>query len=182
MMGPLAILEHEHKVISLVLKGIEKGAGTLAATLQADPQWLETIVDFVRNFTDRCHHSKEENHLFIRLEERGIPNEGGPIGVMLREHQQGREYIGAVAAVMSEAQAGEAQALQTAAQNLMHYVELLTAHIQKENQILFPLAATVLTEADLEELTEAFDRIEAEEMGEGTHERYHELAHQLGGH
>jgi len=30
-------------------------------------------------------------------------------------------------------------------------------------------------------LEAAFERVEAEEMGEGTHERYHELAHRLAG-
>ncbi|MDW8069772.1 MAG: hypothetical protein RML46_12800 [Anaerolineae bacterium] len=33
---------------------------------------------------------------------------------------------------------------------------------------------------DQQALEEGFEQVEREEMGEGVHERYHELAHQLG--
>jgi hypothetical protein len=36
-----------------------------------------------------------------------------------------------------------------------------------------------LLSGDQAELVTALDRVEAEEMGEGTHERCHELAHKL---
>lgn len=178
-MRPTAILRHEHDIILLVLNGIERGAGSLQTTLADEPEWLDTIVDFVRNFADRCHHGKEEKHLFVRLEARGIPRTGGPIGVMLQEHEQGRAFIRATADATPAAKAGEAPALEAAQANLLGYVELLRAHIAKENDILFPMADQVLTEQDQQELEDAFERVEAEEMGEGVHERYHELAHRL---
>lgn len=37
----------------------------------------------------------------------------------------------------------------------------------------------VFTLEDQQALAEAFDRVEAEEMGAGVHERYHQLAHDL---
>jgi hemerythrin-like domain-containing protein len=178
---PAAEAPHEHDIILLVLKGAERGAGSLAATLDADPDWLDTIVDFVRNFADRCHQSKEERHLFPRLQERGIPAEGGPIGVMLYEHEQGRAFIRAVAAAAEGARDRDTAALETAAQNLLGYVELLRSHIAKENGVLFPMADQALSDDDQRELAEAFERVEAEEMGEGVHERYHQLAHRLAG-
>jgi len=181
-MGPIATLRHEHDIILLVLRGVERGAGSLAATLDADPDWLDTIVDLVRNFADRCHHGKEERHLFPRLEQRGVPKEGGPIGVMLREHERGRAFIRAVADAAAGARARETEAFAAASENLLGYVELLRSHIAKENDVLFPMADRVLTEADQRELAEAFERVEAEEMGEGVHERYHELAHRLAEH
>jgi hemerythrin-like domain-containing protein len=58
---------------------------------------------------------------------------------------------------------------------------MLRAHIDKENSILYPIADRVFTAEDQQELMEAFDRVEAEEMGEGTHERYHQLAHEWAG-
>ncbi|HCA47068.1 MAG TPA: hemerythrin [Armatimonadetes bacterium] len=181
-MGPTSTLRHEHEIILLVLNGIERGAGSLRATLLDDPDWLDTIVDFVRNFADRCHHGKEERHLFPRLEERGIPGAGGPIGVMLQEHEQGRAFIRSVAGAAPEARAGDTEAMDIASEALLAYVSLLRSHIAKENDVLFMMAERVLTPEDQTELGAAFDRVEADEMGEGTHERYHELAHQLGEH
>jgi hemerythrin-like domain-containing protein len=55
------------------------------------------------------------------------------------------------------------------------YRAILSGHIAKENGALFPLADRVLPPAEQGRLTAAFDRIEAEEMGEGTHERYHAM-------
>jgi hemerythrin-like domain-containing protein len=55
----------------------------------------------------------------------------------------------------------------------------LRAHIDKENNILFPMADQLFTPKDQEELIEAFEKVEAEEMGEGVHEKYHQLAHDL---
>jgi len=179
-MTPTETLRHEHEIIRLVLNGVHRGASSLAATLQGDPQWLDTIVDFVRTFADRCHHAKEEKHLFPRLRERGVPGEGGPIGAMLAEHEQGRAFIRRVAEAAAAARGGDQPALEAASRNLLGYVELLRGHIAKENDILFPLADRVLTEEDQRELAEAFDRVEAEELGEGVHERYHQLAHELG--
>ena len=41
------------------------------------------------------------------------------------------------------------------------------------------MADRMLTVEDQQELSEAFARVEAVETGEGLHERYHKLAHEL---
>ncbi len=180
-MSATAILKHEHEIILLVLKGVERGAESLDETLAGEPDWLDTLVDFFRTFVDRCHHTKEEKHLFPLMEARGVPKESGPIGVMLAEHEQGRARVRAVADAATAAQAGDVAARRTARDNLLGYVELLRSHIAKENTALFPMADRVLSADDQAGLEAAFERVEAEEMGEGTHERYHELAHRLAG-
>ena len=52
----------------------------------------------------------------------------------------------------------------------------------KENNILFAIADRVLTPEDQDELSAAFEAIEAEEIGEGVHEQYHQFAHELMNH
>jgi hemerythrin-like domain-containing protein len=52
-------------------------------------------------------------------------------------------------------------------------------HIDKENKVLFPLADRLFTPADQQALLQDFDKHEAEEIGAGVHERYHQLAHEL---
>ena len=84
-MTPTEELKHEHEVILLVLQGAERQAA-LRAPKQGN---LNELLDFFANFIDRCHHAKEERYLFPKMEERGVPNQGGPIGVMLSEHEVG---------------------------------------------------------------------------------------------
>ena len=47
---------------------------------------LNQILTFFKVFIDKCHHGKEEIFFFPAFEAAGIPNEGGPIGVMIEEH------------------------------------------------------------------------------------------------
>lgn len=178
-MNPSETLKHEHKIVLLVLKGAELISQTINEGGEADIDTVKRMVDFFREFTDRCHHSKEEKHLFPRLEERGVQNQGGPIGTMLHEHELGRARVRAIADAADKTAAGDASAPVTLAENLSAYVELLRAHIDKEDNVLFPMGDRVLTEDDKRELADAFEKIEAEEMGEGTHEQYHEFAHEF---
>jgi len=178
-MNPTETLKHEHKIVLLVLKGAERIALTINEGGKADIGTVNRMVEFFREFTDRCHHSKEEKHLFPRLEERGVANQGGPIGAMLHEHELGRERVRAIADAAEKESAGDTSAPAVLAENLTAYVELLRAHINKEDNVLFAMGDRVLTEDDKRKLSEAFEKIEAEEMGEGTHEQYHEFAHEF---
>jgi hemerythrin-like domain-containing protein len=133
----------------------------------------------LRNFADRCHHGKEEAHLFPLLEARGVARDGGPIGRMLAEHDGGREHLGALTALLDEAAAGNPDARQEFANRAWAYVQGLREHIYKEDNFLFPLADRLLTDAEREGLSRSFARVESHEMGAGTHERYLALANVL---
>jgi hemerythrin-like domain-containing protein len=172
-------LRHEHQVVLLVLKGIAREAGAIAESGRFDAAVVEEVLDFSRNFVDRCHHAKEERYLFPRLTERGLPAEGGPIAVMLAEHEEGRGLVRQATELLPKAKNGDAVAALGRA--LSDYVALLRAHIDKEEGVLFAAADRLLSDEDQRELASAFERIESEELGAGTHERYHALAHRLAG-
>ena len=95
--------------------------------------------------------------MFPRLAERGIPVEGGPIGVMLYEHEEGRRYIRGLAEGMAAFDRDPDEAKQLISENGRHYAELLRAHIQKEDQVLFSLADVSLTPEDERELIQKFE-------------------------
>lgn len=175
-MTPTEELRHEHDVILLVLQGAEKQVDL--GTLKQDN--LNEMLDFFVNFVDSCHHAKEEKHLFPKLEERGISGQGGPVEVMLGEHSRGRALV----ASMKERAAGwqmDKQATSDLGKDLFDYVALMRQHIDKENNVLFPMADKGLTPEEQESLSNEFAAVESEEMGEGVHERYHEMAHRLAG-
>jgi hemerythrin-like domain-containing protein len=178
-MRPTELLKHEHQVILMVLEAAEREAQRIqnTGTVRADD--VEHMVDFFRNFADRCHHAKEEDLLFAKMEERGVPVQGGPIAVMLHEHDQGRRHVTAVADALSQAREGDPAALGAVQANLLAFVHLLRAHISKEDNVLYPMADQRFTATDQRALAEAFDRVEAEEIGAGVHERYHQMAHDL---
>lgn len=175
------VLKHEHQIILMVLDAAHQEAQKLKQSKLVDEKTIQAYLDFFRNFADRCHHSKEEDLLFVKMEQRGVPSQGGPVGVMLAEHDQGRKHLKAVAEALPEANAGNTQAVESISSNLLGYVDLLRAHIYKEDHILYPMADRLFNAQDQAQLIKDFDRVEAEEMGSGVHEKYHQLAHDLAG-
>jgi hemerythrin-like domain-containing protein len=176
---PTELLKHEHQIILMVLEAAEREAQRIQDTGAVRADDVEHMVDFFRNFADRCHHAKEEDLLFAKMEERGVPMQGGPIGVMLHEHDEGRRHVTGVADALPQARGGDPAALGTVRANLLAFVHLLRAHIRKEDNVLYPMADQLFTVTDQQALAEGFDRVEAEEIGAGVHERYHQMAHDL---
>jgi hemerythrin-like domain-containing protein len=172
-------LKHEHKIILVIMEAADREARSIHATGKVNAATLGKIVDFCRVFIDRCHHGKEEEYLFPKIEEKGVAREQGPIGVMLQEHEAGRQRVKAIAASLPPAGAGDPQAVAALAANLEAYGTLLRAHIDKENNVLFPMADRLLSPEDQQALLQAFAKHEAEEIGPGVHEKYHHLAHEL---
>ena len=180
-MKPTEILTSEHRVIEQVLNCLEAIAQKAGSAGRLDRQSAEDAVAFFRNFADRCHHGKEETHLFPALEAKGFPREGGPTGVMLHEHEQGRAHVRGMNENLVAAAAGDPAALQQFIADAEGYVTLLREHIYKEDHILFQLADRTFTPEDQQRLLDAFQKVEAEEMGIGTHEKYLKIAHDLAG-
>jgi hemerythrin-like domain-containing protein len=172
-------LRTEHRAIERMLAILEAAAQRLEQGQRVRPEVFRQAVDFVRNFADRCHHTKEEENLFPRLEARGVPRQGGPIGVMLFEHDEGRAFAGAIAGAIDAYESNGLSAAGVIAENARGYVDLLRGHIAKEDNVLFPMADRVLTPTDQAELEQRFEQIETERMGPGVHERYHRLLDEL---
>ncbi len=168
-------LKTEHRAIQRMLAVLDTAAARLEKGKPVRPGLFREATDFVRNFADQCHHGKEEDNLFPRLQERGLPRDGGPIGVMLFEHDEGRAYVRGIVAAIDGYESGDEQAARSIAKNARAYAELLRGHIWKEENVLFPMADNVLSAEDQHEMEKQFQQIETEVMGPGVHERYHAL-------
>ena len=82
-------LRDEHVRILEVVGVLDRLVDPAASTL--DLRAIEGCIEFFRLFTDACHHGKEEDVLFPELAARGMPEDQGPIAVMLYEHEVGRD-------------------------------------------------------------------------------------------
>lgn len=186
-MTPTEELKKEHEAIRTMLGILERVCTKLESGAQAnlhevvDPVHLEQIVEFIRVFADKCHHGKEEDLLFPAMEAAGFPRHGGPTGVMLKEHDEGRGYVRALSEAVSQFKAGDLAASVRIIQSARNYIALLDQHIEKENNVLFPMADMHLSEEKQRELSAGFERIETERVGAVKHEEFHQLLHNLKG-
>jgi hemerythrin-like domain-containing protein len=171
------ILYEEHRIIMKVLQCLQKIVGEAEESGRLNADSANIAVDFFRNFADGCHHAKEEDRLFVIMQERGIPKEGGPIGVMLMEHDHGRRYVRGMSQAVTAASQGNRQALERFAENARDLMALLQGHIDKEDQVLFPMAEQVLDESAAEALLTDFRKIES--AAGNRHHHFIKIAKQL---
>jgi hemerythrin-like domain-containing protein len=161
-------LKSEHDLIERGLTLLEKAVARLEAGQplpEGFPQWAPR---FFRQFADQCHHAKEEDVFFPVLKQRGIPEQGGPIGVMLHEHVLGRDCVGR----MREASQAQPFDARTFAEAARQYIPLLRQHIFKENNVLFRMAEQVMSEADDADVTGRFSQVEQERGLNRLHESF----------
>lgn len=178
-MKPTDILSNEHRVIEQVLDCLVKIASRAIEDRKLEKEPAQMAIDFFRNFADRCHHGKEEAHLFPAMEAKGLPREGGPTGVMLVEHDQGRQYVGAMDAAIEAASTGDPNAIKEFAENAQHFGQLLRAHIEKEDHCLFSMANQAFSDQEQCDLLMVFDQVDSEEIGRDTHAKYLKIADDL---
>lgn len=174
-------LKEEHRAIEVMLNILEEVSRKLEAGENVAPEHLDRILEFIRVFADGCHHGKEEDVLFPAMEEMGVPRNSGPIGVMLTEHVLGRSYIAGMSAAIGGYKEGRRDASSRIVENARNYATLLPQHIFKEENILYQIADSLLSEERQEELLEEFEKIEQDRIGAGKHEEFHKLLHDLSG-
>jgi len=173
------ILMSEHRVIERVLAVLSIAADRLEQGQPVRPGFFIDASDFIKGFADGCHHRKEEGVLFEAMVANGMSRLGGPIAVMLADHEQGRSFTRGMRSAAQKLEAGDDSAREAVISNARGYVALLQQHIMKEDNILFPMAERVIPPDDRARVTEDFEHVEHEETGEGVHEKYLGLAASL---
>jgi hemerythrin-like domain-containing protein len=170
------MLSDEHRVIERVLAVVEKLTQTPVES--AIENWKKAL-DFFRCFADQCHHFKEEQVLFPAMEEHGIPRDGGPIGTMLVEHEEGRGHVRSMLAALVLVETKNEAAKEALLNSARSYIRLLREHIEKEDEVLFRIADDVISPDEQKQLLRSFEEHEAKEIGEGVHEKYLKMVEEL---
>lgn len=175
-MEPIDLLRHEHRVIDKVLAATDAAIVRMGVGGDVSPRFFRDVVEFAREFADGCHHAKEEQVLFKRLGERGLSQE---VASLSEEHAEIRHLTRRLGEAVARWEAGDPEAPERARRAARHYVDLLREHIREEDQIVFPTVERTFSEAEREEIAQAFEALEAAHGGQEVHARYAWLAESL---
>ncbi len=176
---PTAVLKSEHQTILRVIGVLDR---LLARSERGDGfehSAMRRCVEFFRLFADACHHAKEEDLLFPVLETRGISRDGGPIGVMLHEHSLARQHTKEMADALDALGDGEENAESRFHTAAYEYIELLTNHIHKEDNVLFNMGDRVMSADDQTTLCNRFCEVGCRAFGGKTREELVQIADEL---
>ncbi|MCC7105979.1 MAG: hemerythrin domain-containing protein [Chloroflexi bacterium] len=161
-------LRDEHNGVIAVLDQLERAVSAAEEGAPVPADVFADIQEFFAVFVDQCHHGKEEAELFPRL------NSASGVALVLRleaEHATGHQLAGAYAEAAEAYTPGNGPSGARLATAARAYAAFLRRHIDLETAELFPATAR-LADQD-QDLVEAFERIEEEQIGPGTHERLH---------
>lgn len=174
-MIPEVQLREEHEGITSMLKILERVCAKMEAKEKMDQVHLEKILEFFKTFADEYHHGKEEGLLFPAL----FPLELRLISVLLGEHSQGRSHVRAMGQGLTwRKKFGDRTGADYAA-HAKKYIGLMTQHIRKENDVLFPMLDRLLGKKVQRELAAGFAELERRKISEGIHEQSHQLLLEL---
>lgn len=146
---PIARMVEEHTRIKRVIACLP----SLGARLETDETaWTlaSRVLDFIRNYADRYHHAKEEDILFGFFDENS-----DVLGVMFQDHRDGWAHVAAAQAAIDSK---NVESFRSAAEA---YGKLLSGHIQREDEILYPWMDRTLTTRQVGEMFSRCMTVEA---------------------
>jgi regulator of cell morphogenesis and NO signaling len=149
---PTEELRQEHQAVLKLLNSLN---GVIAsAEFSRAESWkgpLEEALTFFK--TDvAIHFKKEEDALFPAME-KYLGREGGPIAVMLNEHEQHNTLLKEIDRATA---ANDLAALRS---TWVSFHALLTMHITKEDSVLFPIAERLLAEEEWLEVAQKMEKL-----------------------
>lgn len=166
---PIKKLVDEHVLIKRFIALIDPLCEFISASPEVDSKLVLDCVDFIRGYADKYHHMKEEDVLFKKTGE-GLDI----IKVMLEDHTAGRNHVGQV---VEGAQKKDKDRI---IEHLKAYKELLTQHIKKEDEILYPWIDRGLSTADVGTLYSEFNEKDAS-LPDGFEKRYEDFVRKVEG-
>ncbi len=173
------ILEREHRLLYEVLDAAEKECEHIDGTGCCHVDLVGDIIEFFRFFGDGLHDPKEEGLLYARCHKRGMTSEDEPLEQMLGEHEWCRGQLDLMQSTLDAVKAGQTARVPDLGVQLREYVEVNRCHMEVEETTFFDLASHYLTRKDLDELTCEFEAVHFDEVEEGVHAFYEQLAHRV---
>lgn len=168
----------EHELIERSMAVLKTSLENLDQSI-AEPLRMQRAIDFLLEFGDKVHNRKEEDFLFPLMKERGIPTEGGPIGVMLMEHEAERKLLQEMSAGLAGLGQASDDEKETFKANGLDYLTIRAEHIWKENDILYPMARQVLTDEDTAGLLASFQKLNNETYGAAAISHYQQMVEEV---
>ncbi|OGX32178.1 MAG: hypothetical protein A3G37_01250 [Omnitrophica WOR_2 bacterium RIFCSPLOWO2_12_FULL_46_30] len=164
---PIKKLVDEHVLIKRFIALIEPLCALVDSSKEPDFGLILDCVDFIRNYADKYHHLKEEDVLFKRIGE-----DLDIIKVMLEDHTTGRNHVKQII------EGARAKDKAWVIEHLKGYKELLTQHIKKEDEILYPWIDRGLSTSDVGKLYVEFSEKDAS-LPDDFQKRYQDFVKQV---
>jgi len=135
---PIGPLMMEHRLIERMIGVIEKELNRLENEELLVPTLIDTFIDFIRTYADRCHHGKEEDIFFRELKQKSLSSEHEKILYeLIEEHTFGRKLTKQMAYANMNYVKGDGKSFETIVGCMKTLVDFYPQHIEKEDKHFF---------------------------------------------
>ena len=154
----------EHEMIERGMAVLQNNLEKIETAVKA-PLQMQRAIDFLLEFGDKMHNSKEEKFLFPLMGRKGLPVEGGPIGVMLMEHDAERKLLRKMMSALPNLAEATKSGLQKFAAEGFEYLKIRAEHIWKENDVLYAMGRKVISDEENTTLLHEFKNLDQQAYG-----------------
>ena len=173
------LLVAEHEMIERAMDVFKRELKLVTKDKQ-DEFSLKRAIDFLMEFGDKVHNTKEETFLFPLMIERGIPKDG-PIRVMLMEHESERDLLQQMLNDVTALKDSSPEEKNQFKNQGLEYLKIRAEHIWKENDVLYNMGRQRLSDEDNNNLVAEFNRINKELYGEDAQQKFLRMLEEVEG-
>jgi nucleotide-binding universal stress UspA family protein/hemerythrin-like domain-containing protein len=156
----IGIIRDEHRSLAAVMHAWLHALATARDEgTTIDPALMPAIVRYLKQFPDKLHHPKENQHLFRRLRERTVSC-NDELDELERQHELDHQMVARlerqVEALPMVRAEGRQRAIRELEDAVAHYAAFLWRHLELEESVILPAAERYLLPEDWRAIDEAF--------------------------
>ena len=156
--SPTEDLMREHGVLRRILLVYGEVIRRVESGNPVDAEPIAKAATIVRAFIEDYHEKDEEEFVFPRFRKAGKLT--GLVDVLLQQHQVGRTLTAQVQRLATPATLQKPESRTEMAQTLRMFRRMYEPHAAREDTVLFPAFAQLLTEKELHALMDTFEQKE----------------------
>ena len=156
MNNTMKLLYDEHEITVNAIDAAQQARSLIGKDDIQYEKTIRSLINFFRSYADKFHHYKEEIILFPEMEKKNELLSSGVIKEMFENHENFREMIKEIEKNLNEKKYPAAQ------KELEQYAEALLDHIAVENDEVFQMAETLLSETELQNMHFRFEDCDRE--------------------
>jgi len=175
MPSAITVIRDEHRSLAAVLRGLQHVIADARVSGSApDFQLLHAMLEYIHQFPDRLHHPKEDEYVYRLLRLRS--NEASEtLDRLKEEHLAEPGWLADLRAALEACEHDPKGAFEPLADKVEAYVASHFEHMNKEEDIVLPLAERALTKEDWAEIDAAFAANDDPLVGVTTQRKFREL-------
>ncbi|PID50162.1 MAG: hypothetical protein CR991_02785 [Proteobacteria bacterium] len=171
-------LHQDHVNLARLLNLLKQQLAILESGEEADLFLIIDIADYIRRYSDQVHHPREDQ--VYRVFSQCNPEATAMVAQLLEEHEIlpgiTQTFHDMLSSVINAETIVSRQELQD---KISHFIDIQTAHMDREENTVFPLIHKTLQASDWQQLSDLTQDMEDPLFGRRVLDRYQNLYEQL---